>query len=215
MTDLKGLKIVIFDCDGVLFNSLRANREFYNEIAKGAGRKELKPEELDYCHMHTADESINFMFRNDPHLIEKAFGCYRAMDYGDFLKYMETEPAMVETVRLLKTRYYTAISTNRSTTMPRLRQIYRLDDIFDKIVCALDVSHPKPHPEGVRMILEGFNLRPEEAVYIGDSKVDEEVSQRAGVPFIAYKNRCLDAMFHVEHFNEFPGLLMDRPADTG
>ena len=214
MTDLTDLKIVIFDCDGVLFNSLRANREFYNEIAKEAGRKELDLEELDYCHMHTAEKSINFMFRDYPHLIEKAFACYRAMDYGDFLKYMETEPAMIETVQLLKTRYYTAVSTNRSTTMPRLRQIYRLDDIFDKIVCALDVAHPKPHPEGVRMILEGFNLRPEQAVYIGDSTVDEEVSLRAGVAFIAYKNKSLDAMFHVEHFNEFPSLLIKGPVET-
>jgi len=208
MIELRNLKIVIFDCDGVLFNSLRANTEFYNEIARRAGRQKLSPEELSYCHMHTAEESIRFIFRRQPHLLEKAFNCYKRMDYGDFLKYMETEPAMVETVRAIGSRYYTAISTNRSTTMPRLRQIYSLDDIFDKIVCALDVKNPKPHPEGVWMILEDFGLKPGDAVYVGDSKVDEEVSKRAGVPFVAYKNSGLDARFHVEHFEELSDLLM-------
>jgi len=208
MNEIDDLKIVIFDCDGVLFNSLRANTEFYNEIARLAGRHPLDAEELSYCHMHTAEQSIRFMFKDMPHLLENAFEAYRQLDYGDFLQFMEKEPGMVETVETLRTKYRTAISTNRSTTMPRLREIYRLDDLFDKIVCALDVENPKPHPEGVQMILDYFNLEPENAVYIGDSSVDEEVSSRAGVPFVAYKNPSLNAMFHVEHFEELNELLL-------
>ncbi len=210
MDNLDNLRIVIFDCDGVLFNSLRANTEFYNQIARCAGRDPLAMEELGYCHMHTAEESIRFIFRDKPELIERAYDCYREMDYGDFLEYMEIEPSMVETVKALRSRYYTAISTNRSTTMPRLRQIYRLDDFFDKIVCALDVKNPKPHPEGVHLILKSFDLGPENAVYIGDSKVDEEVSRNAKVPFIAYKNKALHAMYHIEHFDELSSLLLRR-----
>ena len=208
MIDNEQLKIVIFDCDGVLFNSLRANSEFYNEIARQAGRRGLEPGELDYCHMHTAEESIRFIFRDHPHLLEKAFSVYQGLDYGNFLEYMEMEPSMEETVRTLRKRYYTAISTNRSTTMPRLRQIYGLDGLFDKIVCALVVERPKPDPEGVFKILENFDLKPENGVYIGDSKVDEEVARRAGMPLIAYKNSNLDAVFHVEHFRELSGILM-------
>ena len=211
MIDLKRLKIVIFDCDGVLFNSLRANSEFYNEIARRAGRQVLNETELDYCHMHTAEESINFIFRHNDHLLEKAFNVYQGMDYGDFLEYMEMEPGMVETVSLLKQRFHTAISTNRSTTMPKLREIYGLDDLFDKIVCALDVDRPKPDPEGVWKILRTFDLEPKNAVYVGDSKVDEEVAQRAGMPLIAYKNRNLETEFHVEHFRDLPNLLVKGP----
>ncbi len=211
MIDLKRLKIVIFDCDGVLFNSLRANSEFYNEIARRAGRQVLNAKELEYCHMHTAEESINFIFRHNDHLLENAFNIYQGMDYGDFLEYMEMEPGMVETVNLLKQRYHTAISTNRSTTMPKLREIYGLDDLFDKIVCALDVDRPKPDPEGVWKILRTFDLEPENAVYVGDSKVDEEVSLRAGMPLIAYKNRNLETEFHVEHFRDLPNLLVKGP----
>ena len=211
MIDLKRLKIVIFDCDGVLFNSLRANSEFYNEIARRVGRQVLNATELDYCHMHTAEESINFIFRHHDHLLEKAFNIYQGMDYGDFLEYMEMEPGMTETVNFLKQRYHTAISTNRSTTMPKLREIYGLDDLFDKIVCALDVNRPKPDPEGVWKILRTFDLEPENAVYVGDSKVDEEVALRAGMPLIAYKNRNLETDFHVEHFRDLPNLLVKGP----
>ncbi len=210
MLNLHKLKLVIFDCDGVLFDSFNANKHFYNKIAQMAGRSKLDSRELAYCHMHTAEESIRYIFRNDLNLLEAAFECYKDLDYQDFLHYMEMEPEMVETVRLLGTRYHTAISTNRSTTMPRLREIYGLDDVFDVIVCALDVDIPKPDPEGVFKILRLFDLRPENAVYIGDSMVDQEVAMRAGVPFLAYKNRKLDAVFHVERFGELSALLMDE-----
>ena len=53
---------------------------------------------------------------------------------------------------------------------------------------SLDVQHPKPHPECLHRILEHFGVLPGQACYIGDSDLDREVSARAGVTFIAYRN---------------------------
>jgi phosphoglycolate phosphatase-like HAD superfamily hydrolase len=57
------------------------------------------------------------------------------------------------------------------------------------VVTALDVKNPKPHPESVEKILQNLNLNKEEAVFVGDSEVDQQTAKSSGVKFIAYKNR--------------------------
>ncbi len=211
--DLSKKRLVIFDCDGVLFNSLEANRAFYNEIATRAGRAPLSPDEMAYCHMHTAFDSINFLFREYPELIQRAYKVYDDLDYSDFLPFMETEPGMSETVTRLRNSRLTAISTNRSTTMPRLIELYSLDSLFDEIVCALDVKRPKPDPEGIRLIFERLECTPDDAVYVGDSKVDEDTAKAVSIPLIAYKNRELDTPFHADTFFDIERLLSERAYD--
>ncbi len=205
--NLKEKKLIIFDCDGVLFDSYEANRAFYNEIARVAGRGGIDDEEMSFCHMHTAKESIEYLFRNQPDLMERAFKVYESLDYGDFLKYMTMEPGVNECIKRLKKRFLTAISTNRSTTMPKLIKIYELDKLFDQIVCALDVKRPKPDLEGIHLIVKRLGVNLKDSVYVGDSKVDEEVAKRAGIPLIAYKNSDLNTMFHVESFWELESLF--------
>ena len=70
------------------------------------------------------------------------------------------------------------------------------------VVSSLDVRNPKPHPESLHKILDFFSIPPEKAYYVGDSSVDAETAKAASVPFIAYKNRALDAAFYVEALME-------------
>ncbi|MDY6861377.1 MAG: HAD hydrolase-like protein, partial [Thermodesulfobacteriota bacterium] len=59
------IKLVIFDCDGVMFDSLEANIQFYNRILAHFGKPKMTREEIDYVHCHTAEDSVNYIFRND------------------------------------------------------------------------------------------------------------------------------------------------------
>ncbi len=208
--NLSKRRLIIFDCDGVLFNSLEANRAFYNEIATKAGRAPVGEDEMAFCHMHTAFDSINFLFREYPELIQEAFKVYDGLDYADFLPLMTKEPGMEETIRRLKKEKLTAISTNRSTTMPRLIELYSLYELFDQIVCALDVKRPKPHPEGIELIFKRLGCGPEDAVYVGDSKVDEDTAKAVSIPLIAYKNKDLDTPFHATSFIDIERILSKK-----
>jgi phosphoglycolate phosphatase-like HAD superfamily hydrolase len=71
----------------------------------------------------------------------------------------------------------------------------------------LDVKHPKPHPESLIKILDHFELSPQEAIYIGDSQIDESAAKAAGIPLVAYKNPMLSAAYNVRHFKEIEDLL--------
>jgi 3-deoxy-D-manno-octulosonate 8-phosphate phosphatase KdsC-like HAD superfamily phosphatase len=50
------------------------------------------------------------------------------------------------------------------------------------------------------MILERFQVRPEETIYIGDSVIDQEHCAGVGVDMIAFKNKTLEARYHVDDF---------------
>lgn len=61
----------------------------------------------------------------------------------------------------------------------------RLTNSFEVIVGGDDVASHKPDPEGIRLALKRLEVSPAEALYVGDSIVDAEAAERAGVPFAA------------------------------
>jgi phosphoglycolate phosphatase len=188
---------VIFDCDGVMFDSRRSNTKFYNHLLSHFGLPLLRDEQVAYIHMATADESVRYIFRDTPYL-EQALAYRFQMDYAPFIKDMVPEPGLEELLTLLKPKCGLAVATNRSNTIGKVLESYGLADYFDIVVCSLDVTRPKPHPESLFKILDFFTIRPDQALYVGDSPVDMETAKAASVLFVAYKNRNLDAAFHVE-----------------
>jgi HAD superfamily hydrolase (TIGR01509 family) len=52
---------------------------------------------------------------------------------------------------------------------------------FDAVVTAADVTHRKPHPEGLIRCLERLGVEPSRAAYVGDTAVDVRASHAAGL----------------------------------
>ena len=195
---------VIYDCDGVLFDSLEANRKLYDSIAVSIGRAPLTEEELRYCHMNTVGDSIHCLFRDDGAAEAKAVRFLKEqVDFKDFIPYLIMEPHLLETLSSLREKgIMTAISTNRTTSMPHIMERFRLQPYFDMVVTALDVTRPKPDPESVNLILDKLHLRPEETLYVGDSEIDLGTARSAGVTFVAYKNRAISTGILIENHRE-------------
>jgi HAD superfamily hydrolase (TIGR01509 family) len=202
------LKLVAFDCDGVLFDSLKANTAFYNAILAHFGYPAMSPEDVDYVHSHTVWESLAHIFPNHAEP-EEILNFARSLDYRPFIPMMVEEPYLREFLGFLRATCHTALATNRTTTTRAVLSYHGLADDFDLVVSAQDVTRPKPHPEAFRLILAHFGLKPEEAVYIGDSRVDEEFAARAGVPLVAYRNPHLKAAYYLESFEAGPALVQE------
>jgi phosphoglycolate phosphatase-like HAD superfamily hydrolase len=195
------LKLIIFDCDGVLFDSREANRAYYNHLLERFGCPVMSEEELDFVHAHNVTDSVAHIFRHHSEIAGDAVDRYRTeLDYSPYLEHMVMEPDLPEFLRLIKPLYRTAISTNRTTTMPMLLDIFGLRPWFDQVVTALDTPRPKPAPDALHMILDNFGIRVEESIYVGDSEVDREHTSGIGMRMIAFKNRDLDAEYHVDSF---------------
>jgi HAD superfamily hydrolase (TIGR01549 family) len=200
------LKVVIFDCDGVILDSKAANEALYNKMLAHFNEGPLTEQQINYVHSHTLSDSLIMLFRDD-HMLQEARKLWDRMDYSPFIELLTLYPGFKECVEILHTLYRTAIATNRSRTMKEVLQRFGLDGYFDMVVTSLDVRRPKPHRESVDKILSHFNISAQEACYIGDSIVDQETARNGGVLFIAYRNRGLEADHHLTHFSELIPLL--------
>ncbi len=207
------LKLIVFDCDGVLFSSREANRAYYNALLHHFSCAPMNEEEVDYVHIHNVHESARHIFRHHHQVSMDAVSSYmRSLDYRPYLRYMIMEPDLLEFLRIIKPHVHTAISTSRTDTMDIILDTFALRPWFEMVVTVMNAPRPKPAPDGLLMILERFGVRPEETLYIGDSEIDRQHSSAAGVDLIAFKNRALKARYHVENFMSILELPLLREA---
>jgi phosphoglycolate phosphatase len=206
---MKNISVVIFDCDGVMFDSRQANIHFYNHLLARFGLPPMTEDKIDYVHMHTADESIRRLFEGTLYT-EEAQGYRWEMDYTPFIKDMIMEPGLREVLESLKPGFGLAVATNRSNTIGKVLEWNGIEKYFDIVVSSLDVKYPKPHPESLWKILKFFSIGASQALYIGDSSVDRDTAKAASVPFVAYKNKALDADFHADRMMDILSFL-DSP----
>jgi len=200
------LKLVIFDCDGVMFDSKEANRFYYNHLLGHFGLPPMSEDDLDFVHTHQVTDSVAHIFRHQPEKTALANQYRHQVDYGRFIPYMIIAPDLKEFLTHIRPSCRTAISTNRTTTMPAVLQTFGLGSSFDLVVTALDVDNPKPHPEALHKILAHFGVGVEAAVFIGDSMIDREHTAAVGMRLIAYRSPDLPAEHHVRDFMEIPAI---------
>lgn len=199
--DLTNIRGLIFDCDGVLFDTRDVNRHYYNHILMTLGLEPMSREDEEYSFMHTVDAAITRIIPE--HLRQQARKVQDRMVYNDFLARMIPEPGLVELLQALKDKgILMAINTNRKNSMELVLERFDLTHYFYPVMTAAKVARPKPDPEGVHQIIQAWGLPTSELAYLGDSDVDQATTANAGVPFWAYKNRSLQAELYVDNFHQ-------------
>ncbi len=200
-------KVIAFDCDGVMFDTAAANRAYYNILLQNLGLPAMTDQQFLYAHAHTVDESVEYLC-GDAGLVEQAHELRKTMSYLPFIKKMTMEPHLVMILKKLRRMYQIAIATNRTDTMERVLSEHGLEPYFDYVVCASDVTHPKPHPEELLKIADHFGIQAWELFYIGDTEVDETAARDAGAIFAAYRNPSLAATVHIETLKDLESILV-------
>lgn len=195
------LKVIAFDCDGVMFDTETANRAYYNDILAQLGKPPMTDEQFAYCQMHTADEAVAYLFPDEDEF-SRAQGFRRQRGYLPYIRYMKMATDLVDVLCWCRPGLKTAVATNRSDTMSRVLEEYSLEKYFDLVVTALDVENPKPHPQQLIKIIDHFRVRPDQVLYIGDSEVDEQAARDAGVILAACCNPSLEADYHIGRLAE-------------
>ncbi len=203
---MNDVKVVAFDCDGVLFDTEQSNRAYYNALLSHLGYPDLTAEQFNYVHMHTVDESLAYLFR-DQESLAQAYAYRKTLDYSEFIKLMVVEPNLIRLLRKIRPQIKTAIATNRTDTVNGLLDEFGLGEFFDLVVSSSDVNLPKPHPDSLLRILQYFHIQPDEAIYVGDSNVDELAADSAGVQLIAFRNPELSSAYHIDSLKELEAIL--------
>ncbi len=206
-----GIRGFIFDCDGVLVDSLGANVAYYNLYRRHFGLPPMGREEELYVHSASNKESLDRILPAEVRAKAEEFRL--TLDYRQVLPWLKLENSVVELLEHLRGQgFRLGVNTNRTNTMDMLLEHFGLVGIFEPVIQSSCVSRPKPSPEGVFVILEAWGMRPQEVVFIGDSHVDEHTAKAAGVRFWAYRNESLLAELHLASFGDLLGCSGRGPA---
>lgn len=204
---MKKIRAVIFDCDGVMFDTREVNRIYYNRILNHFGIPDMTDEQLEKAHMDTAKNAIRDLL-NGQHDLEEVYKYAATLSYNDLVPHMIMEPDLINLLHGLKEKgFITAIATNRTTTMPLVIRHHGLEGLFDLVVTTRDVENPKPAPDQLFKILEHFNLESDEAIYIGDSKFDQLASDSAEISFFSFRNSSLKSVKNLRSLSEIPEII--------
>jgi len=196
-------KVVIYDCDGVMFDSLESNYVFYNRVMSYLGRPPLDRSDTQartVLHTYSFYDVMDYFFENDERR-DDALAFAKTIRYRELLPYMHMEDGLIETLDQLKGHVSLAICTNRASSMEMLLEDFGLNGYFSCIMTASKVTKPKPHPEPLLKVLDHFGIAAGEALFVGDAEVDRQAAAGAGVPFVAYKTE-LPALARIKHHRE-------------
>src|SRR5271154_3815821 len=111
------IEFVMFDADGVLFDSTESNVAYYNWIFAKVGEPPLDPDEEISAISYAAAEVFAARARGDAAKLAAMHAVTRNMDQTPFFKMLrpslELHPFMLE----LKLHYKLGLATNRSATV--------------------------------------------------------------------------------------------------
>jgi phosphoglycolate phosphatase len=211
---------VVFDLDGTLIDSAPDIHATANRVLAEEGLPEM-----------TLDRVRGFIGRGVPVLVARLLEASgAAADAGReahmtrrFLGLYESAvglttayPGVPEALDRLAARgHRCAICSNKPEGPSRaiLRHL-RLDHHFPVIVGGDRLPNRKPDPAPLRLAIAEAGGGP--AVLVGDSEVDAETAQAAGVPFLlfseGYRKGPITALPHKAHFQRFealPGLVAE------
>lgn len=206
---------LIFDCDGVMIDSLDANRFFYNTILAYLGHVPMTEEQEKYAFMASAREALLTMLPQSQHgQIEQA--CRTALNYSqEVLPRIKLMPGLADFLKKAKAQgVRMAIDTNRTEEgIYRVLDFFDLTDYFNPVISTSSAS-PKPSPEGALKILQNWNLPAQETLFIGDSENDMLTARNAGIAFAAFKNPALEAAIHLTSFAQLEKTLWQNGKDA-
>jgi len=203
--------IIVYDCDGVLFDSTMAVRGYYDFVFKKYGIPVIDWENpsLVKLAMMGTNEGIIRHFVSDEKLIAEMLEFAMKMNFKMFIDLMKPNPNIHDTLeKLQKSGRSLAVFTNRGISLSYLLEHFGMGNFFSYTVTCMDVANPKPNPEGLFKIMEYYKSEKESLLFIGDSMTDYLAAKAADVHFLAYENPLEESRIIKDHAEVFDYLCV-------
>jgi HAD superfamily hydrolase (TIGR01509 family) len=177
----KSLQGVLFDWDGTLIDSYRADSSAYLAMFREMG-------------ISWGLEELARHYSPNWYRVYRAAKLPRARwddaDRAWRTHYAKHSPQLIAgarqvLARLERKHHLGLVTSGDRDRVKRQLRAFRLTQMFGARVCSGDTTQKKPHPAPLRLALQQLRLEPSACVYIGDSPEDLEMARRAGVRAIA------------------------------
>jgi 2-phosphoglycolate phosphatase len=176
---------VIFDLDGTLIDSYQALFLAFRHTYQNMGLAPLSSDEVRKVLGHGVAGTFRDLLGEDH--VPEAMRLFR-QKYEEVLRpNTHLLPGAREVLEALhEGGIQLAIATNKIGQFAReLFEHFGMDKLFAIIVGDEDVSQNKPDPEMLLHAIERMRLKREEVIFVGDSSIDIQTGQNAGVRVFA------------------------------
>ncbi|MBW4053235.1 MAG: phosphoglycolate phosphatase [Proteobacteria bacterium] len=215
--------LIVFDLDGTLIDSAADLAAGVNAMLAGFGRAPLSVADV----RQMIGDGVAMLVTR----ALAARGCEptdsaRALQV--FMRHYESGatslttafPGAIEALQALRAAAIPlAVCTNKPARLSaEVLEGLGLARFFARVIGGDSLPFRKPDPRVLLSLLEGFDVRPERSLLVGDSEVDAATARAAGVPFVLMKHGyrrgpaeeilCIAAL---ESFGELPELVHVPP----
>ena len=172
------IKLAVFDHDMTIVDSSDAITSGMNALAKDMGLKAVTKEEVKRGIGLPILESFDDLWgKSDPLWIDYYRNSIVELEYTLIKPYPDTIPTLTE---LRNRGIKLAVASNRQKPKETLVKT-KLIQYFDDVIGLIDPVEPKPSPDMLNVLMQRFNVSPDETVYVGDSLIDIETAVSAKV----------------------------------
>lgn len=176
------IKAILFDLDGTLIDTREFIFQAYEHALKKHGLESVTREVLSpqiggglaniYQEIAPTGNIQNLV---DSHVSFQNENFHLVQSFPNISSVLDS---------MKKLGYKIGIVTSRLKNTPQALIAAGVNNEFDVIVTADDVQKSKPDPEGIFLALEKLNIKPSEAIFVGDASVDIQMGKNAKVKTI-------------------------------
>jgi len=180
---MKEIKLLIFDWDGTLMDSVMHIVDCMRNVIRGLGLEPRTDDEMKNIIGLGMREAIYALYpdQQSPDFADRFTAEYRTYFFSDNAPQQLFDGAVATLEELQQKGYYLAIATGKSRRgLDQVLSETGIGELFLQSRCA-DETRSKPHPQMLEEILHNLEVAPHQALMIGDTEYDMEMARNAGV----------------------------------
>ncbi|MFW9970529.1 MAG: HAD family hydrolase [Candidatus Odinarchaeota archaeon] len=222
---LSNYKGIIFDLDGVIYDITEAIKKAVDDGIEKYQLENVNRDDVMEEIAHLIEEIQNYpvpkILLNSYDLLKVQFlegiTFFKKLRIAIFLfnqfnKYKEAESKIFKGMdklisKLAKDVKLAILTNNKSQYAEEVLDKFNLSKFFDTIIGFNEVSEVKPSPEGILKILDKWDMKPSEVIFIGDMTTDVDAGKAAKVKMICVASGLAQKQKLIEHK---PDVLVDN-----
>ena len=200
-------KIIIFDLDGVLINSIFNMKVSWNFTSKKFNLNIKFEEYKKNIGLPFNDILKNLNIKKNFDFIKRCYNNYS----NQKIKLIKLYPEVKKTIEFFKKKnFLTAIITSKDKERTK-KILSRFDLEFDYVYSPSKILRSKPYPDQIIKILNNERILKKNCYYVGDMNVDAQFAKNAKVNFVfanyGYEINKKNRKFKIDNFKDLKKII--------
>jgi len=207
-TEIVKKKLIIFDLDGVLFDSKKNMNNSWKKVKEKFKIKKSFVAYFQYIGLPFKKILFKLHIKNNLKEIEMTY----KKESLKLLNQITLYPNVKETIINLRNNYKLAIVTSKDIT--RTKMLLKKNKIPMQVVIAPRKNlRGKPYPDQILKAIKISKTKKNDSIYVGDTEIDYNCAKNSGIRYIhakyGYKQVRISSKYVISKFNSLPRILSD------